>query len=201
MNDRLAALTTLAYGTPVEGGFFAGYIATPEGRFGIAVAPKAAGEIKGQWLPRYKAVPGARSTYDCRANTLAMAEAGSPIAKQILGLDINGCTDWAVPSRDVLELLYRNLKPTTRQNICSFRDGDNASSIPIGYPYTKESPVQTLAEAFREGGAEAFDPAWYWASTQYGDSSACLQDFVDGGQGFNVQRDTFLVRAVRRFKA
>ena len=91
MNDRLSALTTLTFGTPVEGGFFAGYIATPEGRFGIAVAPKAAGEIKGQWLPRYKNVPGARSYYDCRANTLAMAEAGSDIARRILGAWAGGC--------------------------------------------------------------------------------------------------------------
>ena len=73
MDDRLSALTTLTFGSPVEGGFFAGYIQTPVGRFGIAVAPKALGEIKGQWLPRHKNVPDARSYYDCRANTLARA--------------------------------------------------------------------------------------------------------------------------------
>ena len=33
------------------------------------------------------------SCYDSMANTIAMAEAGSPIAKQALGLEINGYAD------------------------------------------------------------------------------------------------------------
>jgi hypothetical protein len=87
-----------------------------------------------------------------------MAEAGSPLAQWARGLDINGNTDWCIPARDVLELGYRHLKPTTYENSCSFRDGDNPSSIPAGYPYTEQLPAQTAAEAFREGGAEAFEP-------------------------------------------
>ena len=203
MNDRidqrLAAPTTLAIGTPVEGGFFAGYLTMPDGVYGIAVAPKAGGELRGKWLSDWrKDVPGALSCFDCRANTLAMAEAGSELAQRILGLDINGCTDWSLPSRDVLELLYRNLKPTTQANSCSFRDGDNPSSLPVGYPYTEDAPTQTTAEAFRKGGSEAFEPAWYWASTQYVSSFAWVQGFDDGCQSYGGKYDEFLARAVRR---
>lgn len=203
MNDRVAALTVLEFGTPVEGGFFAGYINTPEGRFGIAVAPKATGEFKGPLLPKYQDLPGARSYCDCRANTLALAAAGSAIAKRVLHLDdgIGGCGDWALPSRDVLELLYRNLKPTTQANLTSFRDGDNPSSIPVGYPYTEELPTQTAAAAFRKGGPEAFEPTWYWSSTQYSESTAWIQNFSLGYQNASHKDSKVLARAVRRFAA
>lgn len=201
IEQRLAALTSLQPGTPVEGGFFAGYITMPDGVYGIAVAPKATGEIKGRWLPTWKDVPAARSCFDCRANTLAMAEAGSELAQRILALDINGCKDWALPSRDVLEVIYRNLKPTADSNSCSYRDGDNPSSVPVGYPYTEEAPAQTAAEVFRAGGSEAFEPRWYWTSTQYSVDSAWIQDFSGGGQHYDDKHDEFLARAVRRFKA
>jgi hypothetical protein len=199
-DPRVAALATLTFGTPIEGGFFAGYITLPDGIYGIAVAPKAQGEFKGIWHPKRKAAPGARSCFDCRANTLAMAEAGSELAQRILALDINGCADWSIPSRDVLELLYRNLKPTTQENYSSFRDGDNPSSVPVGYPYTDDIPAQTSAAAFQAGGAEAFEPRWYWASTQSSDGYAWCQTFSYGCQHYYAKTNEFLARAVRRFK-
>lgn len=200
MNDQVQAVTTLTFGTPVEGGFFSGYINTPDGRYGIAVAPKAAGELKGIWIARGKKVPGAGSYFDCHANTIAMAEAGSKLAQQVLALDINGCTDWSLPSRDVLELLYRNLKPTTETNYV-YRSGDNPSSLPAGYPYTEDLPAQTAAEAFRTGGAEAMTDTYYWTSTQFSDAGAWAQSFTNGYQYFNGKDYDFLARAVRRFKA
>jgi len=109
-----------------------------------------------------------------------MAEAGSPIAKIALDANINGFTDWCIPARDALEMGYRYLKPTTRENSCTFRDGDNPSSLPAGYPYTKTNPVQTVAEAFREGGSEAFEPVWHWSSTKYSSCSAWGQYFSYG---------------------
>jgi hypothetical protein len=201
IQSQLASLTTVEPGTPMEGGFLAGYVNLPDGVYGIVVAPKAAGEIEGKWLPKRKDVPGARSCFDGRANTLAMAEAGSHIAQRILGLDIGGFTDWYLPSRDELEVIYRALKPMDRENDCSFRDGDNASSIPVGYPYTEASPAQTTAEAFRAGGAEAFEASWYWASTQSSAGFAWHQYFASGYQDNAAKLTEFLARAVRRFKA
>jgi hypothetical protein len=201
MNDpRVAALAALTFGTAMEGGHFAGYFAMPDGAYGLVVAPKATGQIKGAWSPKRKDVAGARSYFDCRANTLAMAEAGSVLAQQIASLSIGGFSDWAIPSRDVLELCYRNLKPTTRENYV-WRNGDNPSSLPPGYPYTEELPTQTDVAAFQEGGAEAFDEDWYWSSTQYSADIAWSQLFYDGYQGSDDKSYEGLARAVRRFKA
>jgi hypothetical protein len=186
-----------AYGTPFEGGFYGGQIRIDSSVHAIAWAPKAQGQTRAIWLPSYTDVPGAASCYDSAANTQAMAAAGSPMAQWAQGLDINGKTDWLVPARDVLEMGYRYLKPTQRKNLCSFRDGDNASSLPPGYPYTEADPVQTTAAEFQEGGPEAFDDDWYAASTQYSARSAWCQNFYSGGQLNYDKKYAALCRAVR----
>ena len=201
MNDpQVAALATLAFGAPVEGGFFGGYINMPDGVYGIAWSPKATGEIKGAWSKKSKDVAGAKSYFDCRANTLAMAEAGSKLAQEIASLSIGGFSDWAIPSRDVLELGYRHLKPTKETNYV-WRNGDNPSSAPVGYPYTEKSPGQTEAAAFQAGGAEGFEAKWYWSSTQYSATYAWGQGFNYGLQYHDAKSSEGLARAVRRFKA
>ena len=187
-----------AIGAPFEGGFYGGKI-----RIGIAIcaivwAPKAQGEIKGAWLDSYTDVPGATSCFDSMANTQAMAATGSVMAQQALAANIGGLTDWCVPARDVLEMGYRYLKPTTQKNYCSFRDGDNASSIPAGYPYTEASPAQTPAEVFQDGNAEAFETdGYYWSSTQSSEGDAFIQYFDDGGQSGDLKDDQRRCRFVR----
>ena len=116
----------------------------------------------------------------------------------MLALDINGFADWYLPSRDELEICYRNLKPTENENNCSFRDGDNASSVPVGYPYTKTNPAQTSVEAFKDGGEQAFDPVWYWSSTQYSARSAFIQHFDAGDHDFYPKDHECCARPVRR---
>ena len=142
-------VTNLQPGAPFEGGHYGGQIRINDALFAICWAPKAEGETTGKWLNKYTDLPAARSCFDSMANTVCMAEAGSPIAHWARGLAIAGHTDWCVPARDVLELGYRLLKPGKRENCASFRDGDNASSVPVGYPYTEESPAQTSVAAFQ----------------------------------------------------
>lgn len=187
-----------AIGTAFEGGFYAGRLQIDGRQYALIVAPKAEGETTGKWGEYGQEVPGARSYNDGRANTLAMAEAGSALAQWALGLSIAGHDDWHLPSRDELEILYRNLKPTDAENYCSFRDGDNASSLPAGYPYTEESPTQTPAEVFQAGQPEAFEPRWHWASTQYSPHNAWLQHFDDGLQHYNHKSNELRARAVRK---
>ncbi len=186
-------------GTPFAGGFYGGKIVSHGGLklYAVAWAPKALGEADGTWLPRKKDVPGATSCWHSMDNTRALAQAGSKLAQWALGLDINGFSDWCLPARDVLELGYRHLKPTSQKNWASFRDGDNPSAVPAGYPYTGDFPVQTFAEAFREGGAEAFSPAVYWSSTQFSAGSAWGQDFDVGDQYSHVKSSEFRARACR----
>ncbi len=186
-------------GAPFEGGFYGGQIRIGAALYAIAWAPKAQGEIVGTaWLDHYDSVPGATSCNDSAANTKAMAEAGSALAKWAQGLEIGGFTDWCVPARDVLELAYRHLKPTDDENATSFRDGDNPSSVPPGLPYTDTSPALTSVLAFRAGGPEAFDPQWYWSSTQYSSFHAWLQGFSNGFQiSIGYKRFEARCRAVR----
>jgi Protein of unknown function (DUF1566) len=190
----------LSIGAPFEGGFFGGVVRVDAALFAIVWAPKAEGETTGAWLASGADVPGARSCADSLTNTLALAEAGSDLAKWALALRINGFDDWCLPSRDVLELAYRHLKPSTYKTGGYFRDGDNPTSVPPGYPYASGDPVvQTPAIAFQKGNAEAFDEAWYWSSSQSSAGGAWGQDFNNGNQDSDDKSFEARARAVRRF--
>lgn len=181
---------------PDQGGYFAGAIRMHDALFGVITAPKAEGEYKGIWLPEYVDVPGAASFFDSRGNTIAMAEAGSEIAKRALASTINGHSDWAIPARDVLEVQYRAHKPSKKANHV-YRSGDNPSSAPAGYPYTASSPAQCADPLFMRGGQEAFEEAWYLSSTQSSPYSAWGQYFDVGHQYTLIKDSGGVVRLVR----
>jgi hypothetical protein len=187
-----------AIGQALNGGFFAGLIKSGEQLFALIVAPRAEGEHDDiGWGKRGKNIPGAASFFDGKANTEAMAAAGSKVGKWAVGLTIGSFNDWYLPSRDELELLYRNLKPTPKENYV-WRHGDNPSSVPPGYPYTNTAPAQTPVAAFQEGGAEALIDTLYWSSTQYSPYGAWYQNFVGGGQYGYDKGFQGRARAVRR---
>ena len=190
-------------GTAMAGGFYAGRIRINEEVYALIVAPKADGEHKPTvWNKSLKSIDGAKSYFDGLANTKTMAEAGSKLAKWALDLRIGDQDDWYLPSQDELEIMYRNLKPTTEENWCYARSGINLSAVEPTYPYTPELPVQTLAEAFQASGEQAFDEAAYWSSTQHASysDSAWFQDFSYGSQGHDNQSAELRARAVRRLK-
>lgn len=179
------SIETPAIGSPFEGGFFAGQVAINGNVHAIILAPKAEGRhAPTAWNQSTKTVTGALSYHDGWLNTVAMAEAGSEVAKWALARSIAGYADWYIPALDELEQVYRNLKPTTAKNWCYARAGINLNACPPTVPYTPDLPAQTTVEAFREGGAEALEAEWYWTSTQDAgvDSWAWLQDFGDGSQ-------------------
>ena len=188
-------------GTAMDGGFYAGRIMVDGQAFALIVAPKAEGESEEQeWIADYKDVPGAKSYFDGLSNTNAMAEAGSELAQWALTLNIGGHSDWYLPSQDELEIIYRNLKPTTEENSCYARSGINLSAIEPTRPYTPEFPVQTQAELFQEGGSEAFEQEYYWSSTQHAShgDSAWGQNFLYGLQHYWGKDNGTRARAVRR---
>lgn len=191
------SIQPITYGRAYEGGFFGGIVAINGMQHAIVWAPKGEGETQGIWHAGNHGLI-APSCNDSMANTQAMAKAGSAVAQWALSLSINGHADWCIPARDVLELAYRHLKPTTEETDGWTRCGDNPSSVPVGYPYrTQTTPVQTNAEAFQEGGAEAFEDEWHWTSTQASASSAWSQVFSDGGQYGDYLSSELRVRAVR----
>lgn len=197
--DVLSTRITAHIGSPYEGGFYGGMVRLGDSLFAVIWAPKAEGETTGVWLDgEGEDLPGTRSCCDSLSNTLALAEAGGSLAKWALGLRINGFDDWCLPARDVLELGYRHLKPGTAETWCSFRDGDNPSSAPVGYPYLEAEPiVQTSVPAFQAGGEQAFDERWYWSSSQYSAGGAWGQYFLNGSQSYYDESAVGRARAVR----
>jgi hypothetical protein len=190
------AVTLPEIGQAYGGGFVTG-IYQQDGQRYLLITAGAEHELEGEWGEYGVKINGASSLTDSRANTVAMAEAGSELAKQVLALDIGGYSDWGIPARDVQELQYRHFKPTTERNYCWNRDGENHCSVPVGKLYTEESPAQTLLAAFQAGGAEAFQPRWYWSSTQRSASYAFGLTFVVGYQGLNAKDNELRVRPVR----
>jgi len=210
-NEAIAAASTISQadanalkaGDAIGGGFYAGQVRQADGLYILIVAPKDGGEHEEtSWSADTKRIDDARSFFDGKSNTAAMARAGIALALWASGLGINGFDDWYLPARDELEIVYRNLKPTDQDNYV-WRSGDNPSSVPSGYPYTVNSPTKTAAEAFLAGGPEAFDDeSWYWTSTQSESTSnlAWYQTFGFGGQS-NFRKDyEFRARAVRKMK-
>ncbi len=195
---NLNNLPTIGTYIEAEAGYFGGVIRIGGAPMGVIWAPKAQGETKGIWIADYAKVPAAQSCFDSVTNTLAMAEAGSELAKWATGLNINGKTDWVLPARDVLELAYRHLKPTTEETDAYYRSGENPSSVPPGHSYRSTPIVQTTVADFQEGGAEAFNGNdAYWSSTQYSEGYAWAQGFNDGDQTGYDEDIEFSARAVR----
>ncbi|MES2181607.1 MAG: DUF1566 domain-containing protein [Pseudomonadota bacterium] len=187
-------------GQPLNGGFFAGKINCEGKNFAIIVAPKAAGFKSGiQWGGAGN-LTSATSYNDGSINTLALAESNHDLGHWALALNLNEFNDWYIPSRDELEIIYRNLKPGSENNCCSFRDGENPSAIEYSerFPYTPALPAQTIAPEFQADGSEAFEGVWHWSSTQYSAHGAWLQDFDDGYQYGSHKHGTCAARAVRR---
>jgi hypothetical protein len=199
---QTTADTLPAIGAACGGGFYAGRIMIAGVLHALVVAPKAEGERADvAWLDSEDRVDGADSYCDGMQNTVAMAEAGSELANWARGLTINGHTDWYFPSQDELEILYRNLKPTTLENYLYGRAGVNASAVPPTHAYTAATPAQTAASDFADGGAQAFADEWYWSSTQHAayDDYAWYQDFSTGNQDYDGESAELRARAVRRF--
>jgi hypothetical protein len=193
------AVTIPEIGQPFGGGFFSGITRDPDtGKRYLNITAGAAQELSGAWGEYGEKIEGADSYTNSRANTEAMAAAGSELAQQVLALDIGGFNDWSIPARDVQELQYRHFKPTTEANWQYGRSGDNPNSEPVGLLHTEESPVQTTLAAFQAGGAEAFKPTYYWSSSQRSADYAFGMGFDDGFQGTYGKLDELRVRPVRR---
>jgi hypothetical protein len=194
-----------AYG----GGFYAGKIAVSGS--GVAthyliVAPKSTGENSSRSWGTYGVTTGQTSVINGPTNSAIEAAlgAGYQAAKFCEDLSIGSYSDWYLPAKNELEVLYYFLKPTTESNDTS--SGSNANAVspePVSQNHTSGSPARTSATGttgFRDGEANAF--AWsgvsYWSSTENAAGSAWNQAFSSGSQGTGGKTGSRYVRAVRR---
>ena len=174
---HMTTTVTPAIGDAFGGGFFAGIYLEQGVPHALIVSPKAEGESRVElaWKTKATASKGARSLRDGLANSEAMNTKSHPAAHFCRGLTIGGFDDWYLPSRHEAALMAETLMP--------------------GAGYV---PEQTAAEAFREGGTEAFRRLWYWTSTEFGSGSAWMQLFYNGTQYDRLKINSYWVRAVRK---
>lgn len=201
-------------------------------RYRLIIAPKSSGEGSSlAWKNANTAGPtGAFTLTEGWKATQALVAAGDattyPAAWFTRGLSIGGYTDWYLPARDELELIARNLKPSTgtsytgaRQNApttsyqnqgswsdASTANGTNRHSVPAGVAYGTGIPAQTTSVPFQLGQPEALSTAAsYWSSTDYNTTSAWTHDW-NAGATFHQQSvvsktsgsSNQRVRAIRR---
>lgn len=115
---------------PEQGGTYVGIKATPDGKAFYLVAAIGEHELEDQTWGEYgKRIEGADSYHDGRANTEAMAAAGSALAQKILALDIAGHTDWALPSQADGHLLAANAKHLMQQSDCYWLSTQYSASL------------------------------------------------------------------------
>jgi hypothetical protein len=191
-------------GQAFGGGFYAGEIsttATGVATHYLVIGPVASAQNTLQWKNANTATSGATSDIDGPQNTADMVADGSstvyPAAHFCNDLVIGGYTDWYMPSKNELEVCYFNLKPTTTSNNTS--SGINPNAVPErASNYTAGTPARTSVAAFQSGGAQKFDAARYWSSTEHNDPNAKTQSFDNGEQDNDTKNASTLVRAVRR---
>ena len=97
---------------PGQGGVYAGLIRGEDGQpnHHLVVAIADAGKLKGEWGNYGNAITGAESRNDGLANTKAMADAGSKLAKAALSLEIEGHADFYLPAQAELMLCFANAR-------------------------------------------------------------------------------------------
>jgi hypothetical protein len=194
-------------GQAFGGGFYAGKIAVGGG--GVAthyliVAPKASGENSSRNWSSFAVSTNQTSVIDGPTNSAVEAALGASYQAATFceGLTIGGYSDWYLPAKNELEVLYYFLKPTTDTNETSI-SGSNANAVspePVSTNYTSGSPAQTSAGiGFRTGETNAFASTNYWSSTEGNANGAWRQGFANGFQfDLNDKTNAFYVRAVRR---
>ncbi len=199
------AQSYLVIGAAYGGGFFAGQINVSGTKYNLVVAPKASGENSSRTWGVYGTTTGITSVINGPTNSASLAALGASYQAAVFceGLTIGGYSDWYLPAKNELEVLYYFLKPTTDTNNTS--SGSNANAVspePISTNYTSGSPAQTTAtgtNGFRTGETNAFASDLYWSSTENDVGRAAFQIFSDGYmEASSAKNVSNYVRAVRR---
>ena len=194
-----------AIGESYAGGFFAGQISTAGNGvadYNLVVGPKASCQSDLTWKTSNTTTAGTDSVINGPANSAAMDNANHPAAQFCESRTVGGFTDWYMPAKNELEIVYFNLKSTTAANNTS--SGINPNAVPArASNYTSDgAPTQTSAAIFQyPSGAEYMDRTGFQSSTEFSATQKWAQSWASGASGFQYGRNKVysdIVRAVRR---
>jgi len=201
-----------AYG----GGFYAGKIAVGGGGTAthyLVVSDRSAGQVTGKQFGPNPATTGFTSTIAGPTNSAGLAALGTAYETATFceNLSSGGYTDWYLPAKDELEVLFYYLKPSTETNFTS--SGSNSYAVspePISTNYTSDAPPQTGASAFQIGNAQQLGVSpnnylYFGSSTELNSSQNSQQYFQYAtnnwnGYQFGSNKNDFgqYTRAIRR---
>jgi hypothetical protein len=220
-SNNTSTVADMPFGTAYLGGYYVGRIVVSGATYAVLTAPKSSGESSGrQWRTSNASGPAATITLNNGFDASASMNNAEYTAAQFCeGLSIGGYTDWYLPSRDELELCYRNLKTRTNAsnpNDTSTRElsaytypqgtdvsgnvmGTNLNSSPNGGAYTSGVPSQTSNTDFQSGGTQAFADGPFWSSSEFSATQGWGQNFQFGGVQYSENKFvSAFARAVRR---
>lgn len=199
------AVAVPGIGSFFEGGYYAGQILVSGVVYNLVVAPKSGGEnssVQYKTSNTADTNPNSQNQEYGKLATDQFNDSAHPAFQWAKGLSIGGFTDWYIPAKNELEIIYRNLKPSTDSN--NTGSGSNPNAVPSATAnYTSGSPAQTTVSLFQTGQAQAFASAYYWSSSENSSNTtrAWVQDFNNGYQVNDLKSNSRYARAIRRVAA
>ena len=194
-----------AIGQPFEGGYYAGAYQVSGQKYYLIIAPIAAETRFANYWTGLNPNISATSEIDGFVNTQSLVAGGqSPAATHCDTYTNDGYTDWYLPARWELEIIYYNLKPSTDDNSIAY--GANPYAIPsrYGVDYTTTIPKQTSVGLFQSGNTQALTPVpFYWSSTEATATTRAYAITMLNGQNGDVSKTQsfYFVRPVRKVYA
>lgn len=189
----------LNIGESFGGGYYAGlYSASGDGNptHFLVVSPGSS-ETTLSWKSSLTNTPGTSSLFDGSANTAAMTDASHPAAEYCGNLTTGGYSDWYLPSRYELAIIYSNTRAWPGDNVTT--SGINPYSVlPRTSNYSLYVPGEaTYATVFRNVTAQ-FNGGLYWTSSSSASPTAWFINTTDGTESVDFKDQSYTVRAIRK---
>jgi hypothetical protein len=112
------------------------------------------------------------NSWDGRENTINLASSGYTTASQIRNLNINGCTDWYIPSMEELNLIYNQKAPYLTSDSLFSRIQDD-----IEYPVGSVTPTQAYPVYGEKNNLPIY--RMVWSSNHYPSITFFLKSFTN----------------------